>query len=142
MSISCKIVFIGWIFIFIGIYSLIEIIVGIFIPVIEPKVKLYFISPQINFAVFFLPLGFGLLKRNPACRRLSLVFLGLIIILLVGTFFISAISIITGNSPFKSASNSITGDDIAEIIGMFIIVLPVIFWQFRVLLTQVAKQFF
>jgi hypothetical protein len=130
----------AWIYVFVGTYALIEQTVSLFLPVEHPLMWGYFLLPRVNLVIVALPIGVGLLRGGDIYRKLAVglnwLVAGFIGLLLV--FFL--IGALTGSVAWKASEHSATGDEVARMIALVVVGLPLFTWQFRVLRSEGIRR--
>ena len=140
MDTTCRLYVVSWLYIAVGTYALIELIVGFFTPLSEPAIQLYI--DKINVAGLLVPLGIGMLKQISLCRKLAVITNWLLLVFLVTVMLLFALSKIAkvGKVNWTLPTEPLSGDEIAKMIGGLVIGVPLFVWQLRVLMSTEVKE--
>lgn len=140
MNNACRLCVISWLYIAVGAYGLIELIVGFFTPLSEPAIQLYI--HKINVAGILVPLGIGLLKQISLCRKLAVIMSWLFLVFLMTVMFLLGLGEIAniGEVSWTLPTAPLSGDEIVRMMGGLVIGAPLFVWQLRVLMSTEVKE--
>jgi hypothetical protein len=140
MNTACRLCVVSWLYIAVGAYGLIELIVGFFTPLSEPAIQLYI--HKINVAGILVPLGIGLLKQISLCRKLAVIMSWLFLVFLMTVMFLLGLGEIAniGEVSWTLPTAPLSGDEIVRMIGGLVIGAPLFVWQLRVLMSTEVKE--
>ena len=140
MNTACRLCVVSWLYIAVGTYGLIELIVGFFTPLSEPAIQLYI--HKINVAGILVPLGIGLLKQISLCRKLAVIMSWLFLVFLMTVMFLLGLGEIAniGEVSWTLPTAPLSGDEIVRMIGGLVIGAPLFVWQLRVLMSTEVKE--
>ena len=140
MNTACRLCVVSWLYIAVGAYGLIELIIGFFTPLSEPAIQLYI--HKINVAGILVPLGIGLLKQISLCRKLAVIMSWLFLVFLMTVMFLLGLGEIAniGEVSWTLPTAPLSGDEIVRMIGGLVIGAPLFVWQLRVLMSTEVKE--
>ncbi len=140
MNTACRLCVVSWLYIAVGAYGLIELIVGFFTPLSEPAIQLYI--HKINVAGILVPLGIGLLKQISLCRKLAVIMSWLFLVFLMTVMFLLGLGEIAniGEVSWTLPTAPLSGDEIVRMMGGLVIGAPLFVWQLRVLMSTEVKE--
>lgn len=128
---------VGWLYVAVGTYALIEEVVGWLHPLENPILRLGFWGPSFwfNTTPFLLLIGIGLLLRKEIARKVALVFSTVIIALAL----VLAVFLAFGEGTW-TWTPLVHGDDEVRAIASVVIGVPVFVWQFRALRSREVRE--